>query len=364
MNASQASTVSMRDLLRIGLVASLVCIFTGQLYGAFTLMPEEIAPTHQALDIPLPTAAERHVLLGLSGNSTGFIQEFEVSLKSILMNAPIWNPLSIHIMADEAAFHAVSDVLHERANITQWSTHLPMTITVYNVQQHEAEWISLIQERMSTAAKFTKHSLYRHTVGAYYRLFAHKVLDPSIASVVYVDTDTVVLAAMDHLWEASATSSSTILFYWGEARCSAFMLLKPSKLEEVWSVFQTVPEAKIKKLMSNRPVASDQLVFKSINWTYPELVGVLPPAWDNHANEWMKDLSQLFTERPDGVGMLHYNGGGTSKEAFFHEHNAMKNKFWALSRYYVDMPWSWARFTVESRIPQHQRGYKVTVHTQ
>ena len=40
------------------------------------------------------------VVVGLSGNHTGFFEEFEIVLKSILLNGPMDNPFDIHLICD------------------------------------------------------------------------------------------------------------------------------------------------------------------------------------------------------------------------------------------------------------------------
>ncbi len=54
---------------------------------------------------PLHTTV--NVVFGLSGNDSGFLAEFEVALKSKLLNAPLQSKLAIHIMADSSAYVAL-----------------------------------------------------------------------------------------------------------------------------------------------------------------------------------------------------------------------------------------------------------------
>ena len=51
-----------------------------------------------------------HVTFGLSGNHSGFLAEFEVALKSVLLNAPLELSLHIHILADEDAFASLKEI--------------------------------------------------------------------------------------------------------------------------------------------------------------------------------------------------------------------------------------------------------------
>lgn len=112
-----------------------------------------------------------------------------------------------------------------------------------------------------------------------------------------------------------------------------------------------------------RSAPDDQLILRATNHTHPELVGVLPREWDITANngfhgKYNKKYTTATEEDILGelsyVGMLHFNGGGTSDEAYFKEHPLVKNRkhehSFGLIQYYANMPWSWARFMVESNI--------------
>ena len=87
----------------------------------------------------------------------------------------------------------------------------------------------------------------------------------------------------------------------------------------------------------------------------PELVGTLPPAWDvSVAALWRGDLR----DRRPAVGMLHFNGGGASKESAFLAHGyivgARWNRTWGVATYYERLSWSWAQFIAQSRVPPGQ----------
>jgi len=41
----------------------------------------------------------------------------------------------------------------------------------------------------------------RHTIGAYFRLFANDVLPDTVEHIVYMDTDVVVMTNLGDLWE-------------------------------------------------------------------------------------------------------------------------------------------------------------------
>jgi hypothetical protein len=70
----------------------------------------------------------------------------------------------------------------------------------------------------------------------------------------------------------------------------------------------------------------------------------------------------LLPNRPQGAGMLHFNGGGTSKDAYFNSHAHFKgDPIWGLARYYVDLPLTWARVQIKSQLKEGQEGYQIKV---
>ena len=136
-----------------------------------------------------------NVLFGMQGKSQVFIDEWEVSLKSILLNAPIDASLHIHIVANNAARVAVSEKIQKVGlEGTRWRN--PVTITVYDVEKYQKEWTAFIQQQIRKWDKIDQ----RVTLGGHYRLLAFKVLPPSVGPVIYMDTDVVILTNLDDLW--------------------------------------------------------------------------------------------------------------------------------------------------------------------
>ena len=87
-----------------------------------------------------------HVLYALSGNSSGFLAEFEVSMKSALMNSPIDLDMAIHIMADEEAYQALPEVLN-RTEIATWKTRNQISVVVYNIQSKLKAWARVMKTK-------------------------------------------------------------------------------------------------------------------------------------------------------------------------------------------------------------------------
>ncbi|GFH56758.1 hypothetical protein CTEN210_13234 [Chaetoceros tenuissimus] len=74
--------------------------------------------------------------------------------------------------------------------------------------------------------------------------------------------------------------------------------------------------------------------------------------------EAYNSLAQIFNETQyslgKGLGQMHFNGQeGRRKEAYFMSHGFVLfdkfNKTSGLSKYYVSLPWNWAKYMVESK---------------
>lgn len=306
-----------------------------------------------------------NVLYGLSGNHAGFLEEFSVSLKSVLLNAPLDTDINIYIMADEDAYQALPK-LFQKCQLETWETRHQVTIHTMNVKP----WLETWQNRMVEfyRAKYDRNysvwqSNRKHTVGAFFRLFANDVLPEGVENVVYIDSDVVVLANLQEIWNQI---DPNVVFQWGVTQCSGFMLLCVPKLPTVWELAAQSPFAQISK--EQRLGANDQVIFVAVNQSFPSSVGVLPPAWDvSVANEMWRYRHRLLTQRPQ-VGMLHFNGGGFHKQSAFVSHPFLSGPdvhqdTWGMANYYAHLSWTWARYWAASHIQPAQKGYPIKIET-
>jgi hypothetical protein len=193
-----------------------------------------------------------HVLFCLSGNHSGFLSEFEVSLKSVLMNAPLERNLTVHIMADALAYEALDDVF-ARAELELWQSRTQVSIESYNVEQHIPAWHKRVEDLFASTG-FQRQPSHAfgvglHTIGTWFRLFCHDVLkvsnsndksidDNAVEHVLYIDPDVVIMANLEDVWRHADTEYH---FQWGVSVCAGFLLLNVPKVNEIWQTARTLP---------------------------------------------------------------------------------------------------------------------------
>jgi len=321
-----------------------------------------------------------HVLFGAEGNHSGFMSELETAVKSVLLNAPLDTSLDLHFMVDTVAQNAIEERFLHQLNIASWSTRQPLRLHTYNVEPFLPRWIDQIKQTYRHYPPEMER--FRHTAGAYFRLFANELLPSHVQHVLYMDSDVVIMAGLDRLWsQVTSQVDKGYYFQWGQEKCSGFNVIDIQKLPDFWKRIQKYdlltlrpgsdfadPKGNFTKTLRNAQKIlhqrglGDQILIRSMQVTEPHLIGSLPASWDVSAENgaWTKrNGTGLDQDRPDGVGMLHFNGGGSSQDSYArahpyvnpdeHDQNLKFDSTWGLVRYYNNLPWNWAKFIVESR---------------
>jgi lipopolysaccharide biosynthesis glycosyltransferase len=314
-------------------------------------------------DAILPTAPQQpdtlNVLYGVQGTRDGhLIDEIEVSLKSVLMNAPLDASLHVHILTDNEAHSSLKQRL---SCIQESSWRNKVVVSIYNVENYHEEWTN----KLSIALR--GHALDRRVnLGGYYRLLAYQILPPSVKNVVYMDVDSVVLNNLNGIFPYMNTKSA-LLFQWsGEWPCSGFMVLNMQKFEIFWDILSQLPMIES---------GGDQRLLLHVAEHSPHLVGALPSQYDIHmGHKWRKKPHLLFHENE--VSMLHFNGVKPSffanglmkycsRTSYCSRDSAAKEQFlksWGLADYYVRLNWRWVIHFGKNTIRPHERGHALEVH--
>jgi len=318
-----------------------------------------------------------HMLYTLSGNHSDFMDEFSVSLKSAILNAPHHADMNVHIMADQLAHEYLYSNVWNTTQLENAPWYTNITIITYNVEDRLSRWQQIFQGT-------TKRGMSGvHTLGAYFRLFAHEIITfiPENEFIFYVDTDVAIFANLANMMEVAqnasivtdhvdedkkhytATRNKTQLantptvnrtgvptfilakddFNVGHG-CDGTMLINVKKVHTWWTKYVSQVD------WAALPV-DDQAMILETWWSFPKdnIVEMLPPQWSlTVTSDWRTQTKEkLVGFRPE-IGSFHYNGGGGSKKTAFEGDFVKSEKlrdFWGLpGNYYNHMPWSWARF--------------------
>ena len=318
-----------------------------------------------SLDVKAVAAADSvNVLFGLSGNHEGFLAEFEVALKSVLLNAPMDRNLNIYIMADTTAYDSLEDIFN-RTELRTWITRNPIHVYTYDVSSHVPAWKEQIKR---TIGERHVRSYASHTIGCFFRLFAHHVLPADTKRILYMDTDVVIVANLDGLWRiveddggGDDEKKKDKVFYWGGIMCSGFVVLNVQRLNDIWTMAGQAPLQTI-SIRDNH--LSDQTLFVGVNETFPHEVGVLPPGWDLTISQRWKKIYRPYDIKFPNAGMLHFNGGSSSKESYWKKKSGPMNVHhdtWGTARHYVDYPWTWSRYKAHTYLRPNHVGYPLTI---
>lgn len=298
-----------------------------------------------------------NVMFGMAGDKPGFINEWEVALKSILVNAPTDGDLHVHMICNKDAFFATRARIDELNIVgTRWRNQI--TITIYDVRSFTTEWLQFLTE------KIRGHRLdARVTLGGYYRLLAHKILPPNTGHVIYMDTDAVIISNLNKIWRL-IDKTKVIQLAALESLCSGFMLLNMDWFDTFWDKLDTLP---------NITHGGDQSLVVEFQRNFPELVGELPKDWNNHLGNGFRAFAhQLLPKRDTGAGFLHFNGFRPGGETYYDKglsqycikgcNLTARNRknfqsSWALADYYVRLSWEWAKYFGESTIRPDEDGH-------
>ncbi|KAL3798130.1 hypothetical protein ACHAW5_001182 [Stephanodiscus triporus] len=298
---------------------------------------------------------------GLSGNHPGFLSEFEVALKSVLIHAPLERDMHVHIIADREAYQSLAEIFN-RTNLSTWITRNSIEIHAYDITPRLPELEKLILDTFIMGGFDPSINIGDltnvHTMGAFFRLFAHRIISTTVKHIVYMDTDVVIMANLDAIWQQIETNTNS-LFHWGLGHCSGFVIFNVQRMSEIWRLAGASPMENISATFNQD--ANDQLVLLSVNLTYPNEVAIFEDGWDMTVTEkWLynDDLVERF---PD-VGMLHLNGAAND-DAYWKNHSFISwfPDSWGNGNYSAILPWPWARYQAKAMIHPGSKGHMMNI---
>jgi len=154
--------------------------------------------------------------------------------------------------------------------------------------------------RASTGLSSVTYLAGDHTIGSWFRLFAHEVLPHTIERTLYMDTDVVILANLAELFRSVDKGP---IFNMGRFGSSGFLILNLFKMPLLWEKAATIKNMK-NLSVEHKWGTNDQLVFDAMNHSFPELVGFIPDEFDlDIAGGAWRFRKNILTVRPR-VGMM------------------------------------------------------------
>ena len=351
-------------------VAALLVVFLTNCSSVWVFLPEK---QHKNVEFNTSVSGEStttsnlssmlHIVFGLSGNHSGFLSEFEVALKSLLLHAPLERDMHVHIIADQDAYQSLASIFH-RTNLSTWETRNMIEIHAYDITPELPQLEQLIKNTFSHTLNSPNFQVGDatsiHTIGTFYRLFAHRVIPTNVKHFVYLDTDVVIMANLEGLWQ-QIEMNTNVLFRWGRSRCACFMIFNVSRMDELWTLAQATNMTKISATFSQD--VNDQLLLLSLNISYPNEVAVLEDGWDmTITDKWR--LNHNLIERFPDVGMLHFNGGGGNPTAYWKIHSFISGfpDTWGNGNYSASLPWPWARYQAKTMISPGSKGHLMSIN--
>ena len=156
-----------------------------------------------------------------------------------------------------------------------------------------------------------------------------------------------VLVNLERLWK----ERHDVMFQMGRSQVAGFMMFNVHLMAPFWDVVQS-------GILEHADWDWFQHADQSLLVNVKQLGhgGDLTDAWDIHLGDGAWRYSDKLPEHVPQAGMLHFNGGGKSKEAYFKGRSGWSKKpGWTVVNYYVDMPWSWVRYMIgnDERAPSH-----------
>lgn len=378
MKLKLRSTTSLRTLI---LLCTAVIAFMN-VYHGFTLRPSLSTLTDEGFQLDLDVESNLrtlHVVKCLAGNSSAFIDEWEFGFKSILVNAPLDSNLHVHIIADADATKAIHERI-EKNKLTESVWRNEVTVTVNNVEDLLPSWRSFLTQSLTNESN--RNWMDRRVgIGAYFRLFAHRVIMPyeckddttctdfkkrDLEEAVYMDTDVVIIANLNHLIhttektlvKAKEEGLQRPIWIWNLN--SGFIVLDLTRFEQMWELVAKMPSI----ANNDERKKGDQWLLAKVQEKHTNVAAKLPDEWSTHVGHGFRREPQKLLDSGRDAGMLHFTApdsfganfmdrGGTDK--WCHRSKGCKGddtapgsdmdkvrRSWGLAEYYAKLSWDWA----------------------
>lgn len=297
-------------------------------------------------------------------NKTGIIDEWEVNFKSVLSNAPLDNDLHIHVIANGDGSQMIKEriIATKLINESKWRNRI--SLTLYNAESKIKGWSEILKEKLRGHGTDKRVS-----IGGYFRLFAHTILEErGIDEVVYMDTDVVIIANLNDLVRSMNTTheeNESIMWQYAKSVAnSGFMVLNMKKFHHFWDLISKLPQINS---------GGDQALLAQVVEQWPSIYnGVIPDQWNVHLGHGYRRSPHELLYNREHVGMLHFTGaygdtyfeesidklcGGKYHGARCKGHLEEYHSSWGLAEMYIRLPWKFLIFFAATKIPHGNDGF-------
>jgi hypothetical protein len=334
---------------------------------------------HGNIDSSLATDDTMNVVVGIhldgKKDQTGFMDEWEVHFKSLLMHAPLDFNLHVHAIVNQAALQSIQQRVQAHELIL-FRFRNQVRLTCYVVDKYEAEWEELIYNKTNKTPFQSAKGIY--TIGAYYRLMADRVLPKELVNVIYSDTDVVFNSNLNALHSYLDPKVHSEWSQIGKTFCSGFMILNLKEFPKFfWNKIDSLAASN-----TNFAGVHDQYLLRLVRENSPpNSTGILPDEWNIHYSDHIRDPTRIIERE---VAFLHFNGIRNQQRGFWDQdyaficrmdvsvqcpRNSLNDtirrnfyKSWPVAEYYVQIPWLWVRYMAKSLIRLGEEGYSFTFH--
>lgn len=251
-------------------------------------------------------------------DQTGFMDEWEVHLKSLLIHSPMEYNLHIHIICNGIALSSIKRRI-ENNNLTTFYFRNKVTLTCYVVDRYESKWEEYIYTKTNHAPLDSAKKVY--TIGSYYRVLADQVLPDHLVNVIYCDTDVVFNSNLNPLYPLLDPITHNEWCQMGRTFCSGFMIIN---LKVFPSYFWTAID-KLAAKNINFAGVHDQYLLRLVRensdhhdnantTTTGSSIGILPDEWNIHYSDHIHDLGKVAEKE---AAYLHFNGIRNQQRGFW-----------------------------------------------
>eukprot|EP00980_Cylindrotheca_fusiformis_P013861 scaffold3596_cov126-Cylindrotheca_fusiformis.AAC.19 len=308
-------------------------------------------------------------------NQTGFMDEWEVHFKSILIHAPLDFDLHVHAIVNRRAVESIQQRVR-RNGLNRFRFRNQVQLTCYIVDNYDTEWEELIYNKTNKTPFQSAKGIY--TIGAYYRLMADRVLPKHLVNVIYLDTDVVINSNFNALQPYLDSRVHSEWIQIGKTYCSGFLIINLKEFpKQFWDTIDHLAA-----INTNFAGVHDQYLLRLVReHLSTNSTGILPDAWNIHYSDHLRDPTRIVDRE---VAFLHFNGIRNQLRGFWDQdyafvcgmdlsvqcprnslNDTVRQRFyqsWPIADYYVRIPWLWVRNMARSQIRLNEEGYLFEFH--